>query len=250
MAAPVAVISETLARRSWPDGDGIGRQLRGVERTPAGPRPGPWRVVVGVAADVRQTYGDAEMGDLYIPLSSMGRFGSFYIRADQPPPLLLETMRTIAADLDPHAMIDAPRAVAKENRQLAGTTFLTTMLTGFAVIAGFLAILGIYGVSAYAVQQRTREIAIRMALGAAASGVVRLFLKEGVLVLGIGLAFGLIGAAAVTRVLESQLFEVRVFDPWTLATTCLLLATAGVLATWWPARRASLSNPIAVLKEG
>jgi putative ABC transport system permease protein len=249
-AAPVAVISETLARRLWPAGDGIGRRLRAVEPTPAGPRPGPWRIVVGVAADVRQTYGDADLGDLYVPLSSFGRFGSFYIRTDSPAPSLFNDMRAIAADLDPHAVIHEPRAVEGENRQLAGTTFLTTMLTALGAIAGFLAILGIYGVTAYAVQQRAREIAIRVALGAAAGAVVRLFVKEGAVVLGIGLGVGLFGAGAVTRVLEHQLFGVRASDPSTLAATCLLLGAAGILATWWPAKRAALSSPIVALKEG
>jgi predicted permease len=249
-AAPVAVISETLARRLWPAGDGIGRRLRAIEQTPAGPRPGPWRIVVGVAADVRQTYGDADLGDLYVPLSSFGRFGSFYIRTDSPPLSLFDDLRAIAAELDPHAVIHEPRAVEGENRQLAGTTFLTTMLTALAAIAGCLAILGIYGVTAYAVQQRTREIAIRMALGAAAGAVVRLFVKEGAVVLGIGLGVGLFGAGAVTRVLEHQLFGVRASDPSTLAATCLLLGAAGILATWWPAKRASLSSPIVALKEG
>jgi putative ABC transport system permease protein len=247
---PVAVISGALAARLWPDGAAIGRRIRSVEETPAGPRAGPWRTVVGVAADVRQTYGDAEVGDLYIPLRPAERFGFFYIRTDHPLPSLLATMRTAAAELDPHAMVGPPRSVTGENRQLAGTTFLTTMLSGFAGIAAFLALLGIYGVTAYTVQQRQREIAIRMALGAPGSAVVRLFLKESAAVLAAGLAVGLIGASAATRVLENQLYGVGAFDPLTLAAACLLMAAAGVMATWWPARRASLRSPITVLKEG
>lgn len=248
-AEPVAVISETLARRLWPDGSAIGQRVRGVEPTPAGAKTGPWRVVVGIAADVRQAYADSEVGDLYLPRAAEDRFGSFYVRTDQPPGLLLGTLRAIAAELDPHAMIDAPRSVASENRELAGTTFLTAMLTGFAAIAGLLAILGIYGVTAYAVQQREREIAIRMALGAATGAVVRVFLKEGALVLAIGLGFGLIGAVVAGRVLENRLYAVRSVDPWTMASTCVLMAAAGVLATWWPARRASNRSPIVALKD-
>jgi ABC-type antimicrobial peptide transport system permease subunit len=163
--------------------------------------------------------------------------------------LLLGTLRTIAAELDPHAIVDSPRSVASENRELAGTTFLTAMLTGLAGLAGFLAVLGVYGVSAYTVQQRKREIAIRMALGANAGTVVRLFLREGAVVLAGGLAFGLVGAIVVSRGLENQLYAVGRFDPSTLATTWLLMAAAGVLATWWPARRASMSSPIVALKQ-
>jgi predicted permease len=251
-AEPVAVISETLARRLWPDGTGVGRQVRGVELTGGGSTAGPWRTVVGVAADVRQTYADGELGDLYVPLSpaAFGRFGSFYLRTDRPPSSLLDDMRGVAAQLDAHAVIDPPRSVTTLNRELAGTTFLTTMLTGFAGIAGFLAVLGIYGVTAYAVRQREREIAIRMALGAAANDVVRLFLRESGLVLAAGLGFGLIGAVSAATMLRNQLYGVRPFDASTLAATCLLLATAGVVATWWPARRASLQNPTGALKEG
>ena len=124
------------------------------------------------------------------------------------------------------------------------------MLTGFAGIAGFLAMLGIYGVTAYAVRQREREIAIRMALGAAANDVVRFFLRESGLVLAAGLGFGLIGAVSAATMLRNDFYGVRPFDASTLAGTCLLLATAGVMATWWPARRASLQNPTGALKEG
>jgi ABC-type antimicrobial peptide transport system permease subunit len=207
---------------------------------------------VGVAADVRQEYGDPNVADLYAPITpaSVGRFGSFYVRSDRPLASIVGDARAVAAGLDPRAVVDLPKTVASENRRLAGTTFLTTMLTGFAAIAGFLAVLGIYGVTAYGVQQRQREIAIRLALGAPGGRVVRLFLKEGAAVLAAGLAAGLAGVAAAVRILEHQLFAVGPFDPATLASTCVLLAAAGVSAIWWPARTASRANPILSLKEG
>jgi predicted permease len=247
---PVAVISETLARHVSPDGNAIGARLRQIEQTPSGARLGPWRVVIGVAADMRQTYADANVSDLYVPMAPAGRFGSFYVRTDQPPAALFGPLRAIAAELDPHAMIGEPRSVAGENRELAGTTFLTTMLTGLAVIAAFLAVLGIYGVTAYGVQQREREIAIRMALGAVAGAVARLFLKEAAAVLAVGLGLGLIGAVAASRVLANQLYAVDPLDLATLAATCVLLGSAGVLATWWPTRQASRRSPVVALKEG
>jgi predicted permease len=251
-ALPVALVSETLARRLWPGASALGRQVRAVLQTEGGSTPGPWRTVVGVAADVRQEYADPNVADLYAPITpaSAGRFGSFYVRSDRPLASIVGEARAIAAGLDPHAVVDLPRTVVSENRQLAGTTFLTTMLTGFAAIAGFLAVLGIYGVTAYGVQQRQREIAIRMALGAPGGRVISLFVKEGGVVLAVGLAAGLLGAGAAVRILEHQLFAVEPFDPATLIGTSVLIGVAGVSAIWWPARRASRANPVLSLKEG
>jgi predicted permease len=251
-ALPVAVVSETLARRLWPGESALGRQVRASVQTEGGSTPGSWRTVVGVAADVRQEYADPNVADFYAPITpaSAGRFGSFYVRSGRPSGSIFGEARAVAAELDRHAVVDLPRTVASENRQLAGTTFLTTMLTGFAAIAGFLAVLGIYGVTAYGVQQRQRELAIRVALGAPAGRVVRLFLTEGAVVLAAGLCAGLLGAAAAVRILEHQLFAVEPFDPATLVSTCVLLTVAGISAIWWPARRASRANPVLSLKEG
>ena len=217
-ALPVAVVSETLARRLWPGESALGRQVRGVVQTEGGSTPGPWRTVVGVAADVRQEYADPNVADVYAPPESVGGSGLSTCAAIGRSP------RSSAMDAPSRpdstaAVVDLPRTVVGENRQLAGTTFLTTLLTGFAAIAGFLAVLGIYGVTACAVQQRQREIAIRMALGAPGGRVVRLFLKEGAVVLAAGLAAGLVGATAAVRILEHQLFAVEPFDPATLAAT-------------------------------
>jgi predicted permease len=251
-ALPVAAISETLAQRVWPGESALGRQVRGVVQTEGGSTPGPWRTVVGIVADVRQEYADPNVADFYVPIApaSVGRFGSFYVRADRTLPSIVSDARAVAAALDSHAVVDLPRTVVSENRQLAGTKFMTAMLTGFAAIAGFLAVLGIYGVTAYSVQQRQREIAIRMALGAPGGRVVRLFLKEGALVLAAGLVAGLVGAAGAVRMLEHQLFAVRPFDPATLAWTSVLLTSAGVAAIAWPVTRASRVNPVVSLKEG
>jgi putative ABC transport system permease protein len=246
-AEPVAVISETLARRFWPDGSAVGRRVRAIEPTPAGLTPGPWRTVVGVAADVRQTYGDENRNDFYTPMFPAGRYGSFYVRSERPLPQLLDSYRTVATEIDPDAVVNEPVPMADHNRQLAGTQFLTSMLTGFGAIAAFLAALGIYGVTAYAVQQREKEVAIRIALGASGRAVVRMFLRQGGVVLGAGLAVGVLGAAATAKVLEKQVLGVEALDMWTFATACALMAGAGVLATWWPARRAASADPVSSL---
>jgi ABC-type antimicrobial peptide transport system permease subunit len=140
--------------------------------------------------------------------------------------------------------------VAGQNQRLVGAQFLAKLFSAFAAIALLLAVVAIYGVTAYAVQQRERETAIRMALGASADAVVRLFLKEAGAVLAAGMALGLVAAVTAARILDSQLYGVRGTDVVTLAVTGLFLASAGVFATWWPARQATLRDPITSLKEG
>jgi putative ABC transport system permease protein len=203
-----------------------------------------------VAADVRQTYGDTDLHDLYLPFVPDGRFGSFFLRTDRPASSLVPELRAVVAGIDPRAVVHEPRSVDSENGQLAGARFLTSMLTGFAASAAFLAILGIYGVTAYAAQQREREVAIRMALGAPRRAVLVLFLKEGGLVLVAGIAAGLVSTYPVARALSNQLEGVQSVDALTIAATCALLFLAGLAAIWWPARRASGRSPVVVLKAG
>jgi putative ABC transport system permease protein len=122
-------------------------------------------------------------------------------------------------------------------------------LTIFALFTALLAVVGVYGVIAYAVEQREREIAIRVALGASARSVVAMFVKQGAVVVAAGLALGIAGARAVGQVLQTQLYGVRSADVPTFAATCLLLTSAGLFATWWPARRAARQEPMQALKE-
>jgi putative ABC transport system permease protein len=245
--APVAVISETLARRLWPAGSAMGRRVRGVEQTAGGSTAGPWRTVIGIARDVRQTYDDADRGDFYTPKTPDGRFGTFYVRTQLPLPLLFDHFRSAAAEIDRDAVINEPRRLADDDQTLAGTRFLTYLLTGFAAIAAFLAMLGIYGVTAYAVQQRQKEVAIRVALGASERAVVRIFVRDGVVLLGVGTLVGLIGGATLSRVLRNQVFGVESFDVSTYVAACVLLLAAGFTAVFWAARRAALADPVSAL---
>lgn len=249
---PVAIVSEALAAQLWPSGQALGRLVRPLEPTPDGLRRGPWRRVVGVAANVRQVYGDPILRDIYLPLepASAGRFGSYVARTETAPGRLWETLREIASDIDPRATVDEPRAVSSQNTELAGTTFLAGLLGAFAMVGAFIAVVGIYGVSAFAARQRERDLAIRMALGASDRAIVRLLLRDGSLVMATGLTAGLAGAAAAGALLESRLYGVSALDAPTLVATVLLLGLTALVAALLPARRAARQGPLAVLKEG
>jgi putative ABC transport system permease protein len=245
--APVVVISETLARRLWPSGGALGRRVRGVEQTQGGSTVGAWRTIVGIAGDVRQTYDDDDRSDFYMPRTPDGRFGTFYVRTGRPVPMLFDDFLRAAAVLDRDAVINPPRSVAGDDRTLAGTRFLTLLLTGFAGIAALLAMLGVYAVTAYAVQQRYKEVAIRIALGASDKAVLTIFLREAALLLGAGTIVGLIGGAAASGLLRNQVFGVAGFEPSAYAVSAVVLLLAGFTAVFWAVRRATLVRPITAL---
>lgn len=212
---------------------------------------GPWRTIVGVVGDIRQGYEDADLRDLYVPfLQSPGRFASIHVRTERSLSFWEQSVRAAAAELDPYVMISPATRIVSEDRQRAGTRFLTSLLTGFAVFAALLVVLGISGVTGYAAQQREREIAVRMAVGASRGAIIRLFLKEGARVLAMGLSLGLLGASGAVRVLENQVYGVQPFDLATRVAACALMAFVGLAAVWWPARRAARRDPMVVLKDG
>jgi hypothetical protein len=210
---------------------------------------GPWRTVVGVVRDVRQTYGDTDLRDVYYPfLQAPTRFGNVQLRLDRPGAVSPARLAEVIATFDPKARVTEPRLIADEDQQFARAQFMLALIGGFAGIATLLALLGVYGVTAYAVQQRAREVAIRLAVGATGSGIVRLFLREGSLVIGAGVALGLGGVLAAGRVLESQMHGVTTFDLSTLAGACVFLAICGAAAIWWPVRHAAKANIQSMLK--
>jgi predicted permease len=252
VSEPVAVVGESLARSLWPAGDPIGRRLRVVtEPDPQAPpgRDTGWLRVIGVVADVRKTLVAENPPDLYVPIA-------------QRPPILAELVVTGAAGLE---RLDAVRAAVwrvnpelplnevrrlDEDVALASlpARFLAWLLSGFALFAVVLATLALYGVVAFAVTERRREIAVRMALGADARAVVRLFLRQATVLVAAGMAAGLAGGFALSRILRSQLFGVAAGDLTTYAGVALALGAAAFAATWVPARRAARAHPMGVLR--
>ena len=247
---PVVVVSESLARRLAPHGSPLGSRIRTTQWSVTGESLAVWRTVVGVVHDVHQTPADVDLLDAYVPFpQAMSRFSSVYIRANGSQEHWLDMLRTVVAAIDPDVFVGpSPPLSVQAADLLAGPRFVTALLSVFALFAGLLALLGIYAVTAYGVQQREREIAIRMAIGATTGAVTRMFLRNSAKVLLVGIAAGLLGGSAVSRILQSQLHGVERFDPLTLGATAVLLVTAGLLATWLPARSVARADPIAVLR--
>jgi predicted permease len=249
-AEPVAVISESLARILAPHGSALGTTIDATESSVPGQPLRVRRTIVGVVRDIHQTHADVDLKDVYIPFAqATTRFASVYIRASGSSQQWLETLRTVVASIDADVFVGpTPPLSVQSDEMLAGPRFITAMLTVSALFAALLAILGIYGVTAYSVQQREREIAIRMAVGATSGVVIRMFLRNSGKLLLLGIAGGIFGASAVSSILQSQLHGVERFDPWTIAVTCILLITAGLFATWLPALRVARTDPMTGLK--
>ncbi len=248
---PVAIVSGTLARRLWPGGRAVGQHLRMAADLEPEAAP-PWSnvVIVGVARDVRQSHTDDDLSDIYVPmLQDPGRFVWIHLRAPGAVARWERELGSAVAAVDAEVSVGALRPLQSAiDQQRAQPRFLAMLLTGFAAFAGLLALVGMYGVIGYAVRQREREIAVRMAIGADRASVTRLFLSQGGRILLAGLLAGLAGAAAIGRLLESQLHGVRPGEPRVLAATVMGLGVCGLLAMWWPARRAAATDPAMALK--
>jgi putative ABC transport system permease protein len=246
----VVVINETAARRLWPGQDPIGHRLSAAGGYFAG--GDSTALVVGVARDVR--YGPLEssmMPDLYYPTyqSGFGAAGTFFLRTEGDPLLVLDAARREIKALDPALpLYNVKTMEERAGAALARPRFAATLLGAFAMMALVLAAIGLYGVMAFSVAQRTREIGLRMALGANAPMVLRGVLLQGLALAGVGVALGLAGAVALQRAVSGMLYGVQPTDPATLAGVSLLMGAAAVVAAAIPARRATRVDPMTALR--
>lgn len=247
----VAIVSRTLAAQLWPNRRAVGERLRvappqGAEDT----TPMSFQVV-GVAEDVRHAHTDNELADVYLSIAQAPSPSPFmYVRAAHLTPPFERDMRDALTAVDPDMALASPRPLAEIlEQQRAGTRFLTTLLTIFAGFASVLALVGVYGVIAYTVRQREREIAVRLAIGADRAMITRLFLRQGAAVLAVGSVMGVGAALLLGRLLESQLFGVRPAEPAALAAVTIGFAVCGLAAIAWPARAAASTDPALALKE-
>ena len=242
----VVLINEAAARQVWPGEDPLGKRVKigGVDQ--------PWWTVVGVVGDVHQNGLDlAPTMQFYVPHAQWPFPDSdmiFAIRTAGPPEAMAGAGRQTIRSLDPNQPIS--RVMPLEDYvglSVQGRRFSLVLLGAFAAIAFLLSVVGIYGVTAYTVTQRTREIGIRMALGAQRRDMVMLVLRQGLLAVLGGVALGIAISAVLTRFLASMLFEVKPLDPATFMLVPVLLVGVAVLACWLPARRAMLVDPVVAL---
>ncbi len=246
-SAPVVIVNETLARRFWPGEDPIGRRLKN-------PRPNadaPWRTVVGVVGDIRHA-GLASLAtpEIYVPqLQAPAPPMYLAIRTAGNPAAQASAVRAAIRAVDPDLPVSKVRTLETLLDASSANARVTALLFGaFAAMALALAAIGIYGVISYSVSRRTHELGIRMALGAGRRDLLRLVLGEGMRLAAAGLAIGLAGALATTRLLSALLFEVRAGDPRVFAGVAVLLALVSLAAVCVPACRAMRLAPIAALR--
>ena len=248
-SAPVALVSESLARRLWPSGDVLSRSLTVEEGD--GDAPGRVeRAVVGVVRDVRQGPQDQDPADVYVPmLQSPGRFSFVLLRTSGDPAGSVTAFRAAVREVDPEIAVPNARPLqVVVDESAARPRAIAWLLSSFALMATVLALIGVFGVVSHTVRQREREIAIRIAVGADPARLTRLFVRQGLMVLGAGLIIGLAGAVATGRLIESQLFGVTASDPVALVGAAAAFAAVGMAAIWWPSRRAAATDPAIALR--
>jgi putative ABC transport system permease protein len=240
------IINETLAQRFWPGEDPIGKRIQIYDLEPR-----PWREIVGVVNDIKPAnLSEDPAPEIYAPFSQRPRSVMTLIaRTTGKPEQLAAAMRAAVQSVDKEQPVYRVKTMEQFFSDAVAAPRATMFLLGvLAVAALILAAVGIYGVMAYAVTQRTHEIGVRMALGARAGDVLGMVVKNGMRLAGAGVATGLVAAFALTRLMRELLFGVRPTDPATFVVIALLLICVALLACYLPARRATRVDPLTALR--
>jgi putative ABC transport system permease protein len=241
------IVNEALARRYWPDGDAIGKRL-GFEDDAAKQY---WWEIVGVVGNVKHERLDAEAKpEVFFPYQqSPSNFMTLVVRTSSDPSNMIATVReqVLAIDRD-QPVFDIKTMEQRLAKSVAQSRFLMLLLGVFSALALTLAAVGIYGVMAYVVTQRTHEIGIRIALGAQPRDVLKMVVGQGMMLTLIGVGIGLVAAFALTRLMASLLYGVTATDPWTFTAVAVVLSLVALLASFIPARRATKVDPMVALR--
>jgi putative ABC transport system permease protein len=239
----LAIVNQAFAKKYFANRNPIGGRVNTDDHHVQ------WSTVIGVIGDVRHTsLEEAPAPQIYSPVTA-AEDGYLAVRSVLPPQALAAEIRSTLRTIDPNLAADDIQTM--EDREFAAGArrrFQTSLLTAFAAIALFLALVGLYGLMAYSVSRRTREVGIRMALGAQRGDVVLLVLKKAALLLGLGLVTGLAASWFATRAIQSFLFGVGQHDPITIVSVCALLVICGMIAALIPARRAASIDPVQALR--
>lgn len=246
-ATQVVIINETMARQFWPGEDPVGRRITyGIPDTNT-----QWLTIVGVVADTRRTGYEAPVRpETYLPLAQFpARSMMLVARTAGEPNAMLPAIRRVVREIDPGQPIYREATVDELASALTAERRLNTVLfVVFALVAALLAAAGIYGVIAYSVEQRTRELGVRLALGAQPPSVFALVLREGMTMAVIGVVAGVFAAIAATKAMETLLYQTSATDPWTFALMALGALVVAALACVWPAWRAMRVDPLTALR--
>ncbi|MGE0354702.1 MAG: ABC transporter permease [Gemmatimonadales bacterium] len=257
-AVPIAIIDETMAERLWPGENPLGKRIYMGERPPdwaGGPDSLLYRQVVGITRNVRHyTVAEPSRPQAYIPVDqAYNRWGtSLYVilRAAGDPERLAPDLRREVAALDPDVAVSAvlpERTYVDQN--LSSSRIMGALLGGFSTLALVLAAIGIFGVMAYSVSRRTRELGIRLALGGSPARLIGGVIRSGLSACGIGVVAGLAGALYLTRLLAGLLYGVKPVDPLTYGALAAVMLGVAFLASWLPARNIGRIDPVQVLSE-
>jgi len=243
----VIIINRAMASAYWPNEDALGKRIKlGSLDSPA-----PWLTVAGIVEDVREFDPITQPSPtLYLPApQSQGVTQDWVVRTSQDPLSLAPAVRNAIWEIDKSLPVSLVRSMEEvQSASTASHRFNVMLMSLIACLGLVLAMTGVYGVTAYSVSQRTHEISIRMALGARGRDILELVIRQGLATLLIGIAIGLAGASAATRLLKTLLFEVSATDPVTFASIPLLLAAVSLFAYWIPARRATKVDPLTSLR--
>jgi predicted permease len=249
-AKPVILINETFADRHFPGQSALGKGIqindRGADK--------PWLEIIGVIKEVRERGIDIETKPaMYMPHAQAERAwpipDSLAVRTTVDPQAIASAVRQVVWSIDREQPINGLRTMEDiAGEQVADRRQAMTLLAIFAGLALVLAIIGIYGVLSYMVSQRSREIAVRMAMGARPAQVIGMIATRGLTMTGAGLVIGTIGSLAATRLIRTLLFQVPPGDPWTLAAASVVLMSVALAACLMPARRASRIDPALALR--
>jgi putative ABC transport system permease protein len=251
-APAVAVINSSFARTYFPNQSPIGQHIQ----VGAMPDPNvPWMEIVGVVADVKQSLASESSSEMYVPFRQADQVlpvltMSLVVRTAGDPLAQTNSIRSVVHNIDANQPVTAIRSMEENVTQsVSAPRFRTVLLSVFAGIALVLAAVGIFGVMAYSVAQRTRELGLRIALGASRGRVLQLVLAHGVRLTLVGVAIGLVATFLLTRYVSSLLFNVPLYDPVTLVGVVAALIVISFCACYLPARRATLVDPIVALRE-